>query len=86
MDFTLFGAEASAHFSATGAGYGAVVKLAGGSVSIFDLQLALGLSSEAGIVDDSLSVKLFGTGGKIGRQFQICVYDSCFGIDFGKLG
>ena len=86
VDFTLFGAEASGHFSATGAGYGAVVKLAGGSVSIFDLQIALGVSSEIGIVDDSLSVKVLGIGGKIGRKTQICVFDFCFGIDFGRLG
>ena len=86
VDFTLFGAEASGHFSATGAGYGAVVKLAGGSVSIFDLQIALGVSSEIGIVDDSLSAKVLGTGVKIGRQIQICAFDICFGVDFGKLG
>ena len=86
VDFKLFGAEASGHFSATGAGYGAVVKLAGGSVSIFDLQIALGVSSEIGIVDDSLSAKVLGTGVKIGRQIQICAFDICFGVDFGKLG
>ena len=82
----MFGAEAGTHISPTGAGYDAVVKLSGGSVSIFDLQLALGVSSEIGIVDDSLSVKALGIGGKIGRKTQICVLDSCFGIDFGNLG
>ena len=67
-------------------GYDALVTLSGGSVSIFDLQLALGVSSEIGIVDDSLAVKFLGIGGKIGRKTQICVFDSCVGIDFGKLG
>lgn len=86
VDFTLFGAEASTHLSPTSAGYGVVVKLAGGSVSIFQLQLALGISSEIGIVDDSLAVKILGLGGSIGRKTQICVFDSCFGVDFGKLG
>jgi len=85
VDFKLFGAEASCHHSAHGAGCEALVTLAGGSVSIFDLQLALGVSSEIGIVDDSLAVKALGTGGKIGRKIQICVLDTCFGIDIGKL-
>jgi len=86
VDFKLFGAEASVHASATGAGYDALVTLSGGSVSIFNLQLALGVSSEVGIVDDSLAVKLLGIGGKIGRKTEICVFDSCVGVDFGKLG
>ena len=46
VDFDLCGAEASMHLSNTGAVAGAVVKLAGGKVSIFQPQLALGISTE----------------------------------------
>merc|ERR1712088_1041912 len=62
VDFSLFGAEASAFAGAGGAGYSATVHLAGGQVSIFNLQLALGVSSEIGIVDDSVAFRLFGVG------------------------
>ena len=55
------------------------------SHSVFDLQLALGLSSEAGIVDDSLSLKLAGKGIKTGRKVEICSLDVCFGVDFGRI-
>ena len=84
VDFNLFGAEASVHSSSTSAGYSATVTLAGGSVSIFDLQLALGISSQIGIVDDSVAVRVLGLGGSIGRKTSICVFDSCFGVDFGR--
>ena len=53
--------------------------------SVFDLQLALGLSIEAGIVDDSLSLKLAGKGIKTGRKVEICSLDVCFGVDFGRI-
>ena len=85
VDFKLFGAEASTHVSKFGGSAGLTVTLAGGSVSIFDLQLALGLSTGGGIIDDSLALKLFGIGGSIGRKTKICVLDTCFGVDFGKL-
>ena len=85
VEFDLFGAEASVHLSNTGAGAGAVVKLAGGKVSIFQLQLALGVSTEMGIIDDSVAVKVLGVGGSIGRVNKICVFDSCFGVDLGAL-
>ena len=81
----MFGAEASVHHSSTSVGPEAKVVMAGGSVSIFDLQLALGLLSEAGIVDDSLSLKLAGKGIKTGRKVEICTLDVCFGVDFGRI-
>merc|ERR1712038_1482314 len=58
VDFNLFGVEASTHVSYTGAGYQARVKLIGGKVSVFELQLGIGVSSQIGIVDDSLAVKI----------------------------
>ena len=85
VDFNLFGAEASAFAGAGGAGYSATVKLAGGQVSIFNLQLALGVSSEIGIVDDSVAIRLFGVGGSIGRVNKLCFLDTCFGADLGGL-
>ena len=85
VDFNVLGAEASVHSSSTGVGYSATVFLSGGSVSIFDLQLALGVSSQIGIVDDSVAIKVLGTGVSIGRKTSICAFDVCFGIDFGKL-
>ena len=85
VDFNVLGAEASVHASPLGAGYSATVNLAGGKVSIFELQLALGLSSEIGIIDDSLAVRFLGLGGSIGRVNKICAFDTCFGFDLGGL-
>ena len=85
VDFSVFGAEASVHHSSTSVGYDAKLVLAGGSASIFDLTLGLGISSEAGIVDDSVTLRLAGTGVQVGRKVGICVFDNCFGVDFGRL-
>merc|ERR1711962_63379 len=85
VDFNVLGAEASVHTSLLGAGYSATVKLAGGKASIFQLQLALGVSSELGIVDDSVAVRFLGLGGSIGRVNKICAFDTCFGFDLGGL-
>ena len=91
VSFSVFGASASVQHSmcggvVCGAQASATVVLAGGSVSIFDLQLALGISTGAGIADDSLSIKFLGTGVSVGRKVGICVLDTCFGVDFGRLG
>ena len=86
VDFSVFGAMASVHHSTTSAGYDAKLVLAGGSASIFDLTLGLGVSSQAGIVDDSLTLKVLGVGVQVGRKVGICVFDICFGVDFGRLG
>ena len=85
VDFSVFGAEASVHASSTSAEAGAKVVLAGGSVSIFDLQLGLGVSTGGGIMDDSLVVKVAGTGVSLGRRTGVCVFDNCFSVDFGRL-
>merc|ERR1711963_1288362 len=85
VDFNVFGVEASTHVSGTGAGYSAKVNLVGGKVSVFELELGVGVSSQIGIVDDSLAVKVLGVGGSIGRKTKICVLDNCFGVDFGNL-
>lgn len=83
VDFTVMGAEASTHLSCFGGGAEAKVVLAGGSVSIFNLQLGFGVSTSAGIVDDSVEVKVLGLGVSVGRKNEICVFDNCFGVDLG---
>ena len=69
---TYFGAEAKA-------------TLAGGRASIFDLHLGAGVSTGAGIKDDSVKVKVAGCGVKVGRKVAISVFDNEFGVDFGRL-
>ena len=76
--------------------------MAGGSVSIFDLELGAGISTGYfeiklilillnwfiqgfGIKDDSLELKVLGTGITVGRKLAISVADTSFGIDFGRL-
>lgn len=66
-------------------GAGAGIHLAEGSVSIFDLKLGLGVSTGAGIKDDSVELKVLGCGVTVGRKLAISVFDTGFGIDFGKL-
>jgi hypothetical protein len=85
VDFDILSAEAKLEVSRTYAGYGADLVLAGGHASIFDLKLGLGVSSGIGIKDDSLTVKIAGTGLKLGRQIGVSVLGSEFGIDFGRL-
>jgi len=83
IDFELFGAEASVFGSPTGAGITATAYLARGKVSFLELQLAFGVSSQIGEVDDSYTFKLFGMGGSVGRENRVCVFDSCIGFDLG---
>ena len=85
VDFETFSAKASVEASNTHVGANATAILAGGSASIFDLQLGVGVSSEAGIKDDSVALKAAGCGFKIGRKVGISVFDNEFAIDFGRL-
>ncbi|PAA47295.1 hypothetical protein BOX15_Mlig027809g1 [Macrostomum lignano] len=85
IDFTVFGAEVSAFAGPTCLGYGAKLVFAGGRVSAFDVNLGLGVSSAIGIVDDSLTIKVLGTGFQLGRKVGFSVFDSSFGVDFGRL-
>merc|ERR1712212_309594 len=87
IDFDVLGAEASAKVSPTYAGGEAKLIMAKGSVSIFDLQLGAGVSSEVGYDIDnySVKVKLLGTGVSLGGQTGICAADNCFGISFNRL-
>ena len=84
VDWSLFGAEASVQTSALGAGYSATAVLTGGKAAIFELQVGLGLSSEIGIIDDSIELKVLGTGCAFGRKVKCCFVDICVGMDIGK--
>ena len=54
------------------------------SVSALEAEISVGVSSEIGFVDDSVVIKVLGTGCGIGRKVSCCVLDICLGIDFGK--
>ena len=85
IDFTLLGAEVGLQGSSTAAEVKVAFILAGGSASVFDVQLGVGLSTGGGIMDDSLVVKVAGTGLSLGRKTGLCIFDNCFSVDFGKL-
>lgn len=86
VDVSIFEAHAGAEGSSTYVGAGAGITLAGGSVSIFDFNLGAGVSTGAGIKDDSISVKVAGVGGSVGRKISISVLDNSFGIDLYRMG
>ena len=81
VDVAIFEAHADAELSVLYAGAGFGYTLAGGSASIFDFNLGVGLSTGAGLKDESVELKLAGTGVTIGRKISISVLDVSFGID-----
>ena len=81
----VFGVQAGSHVAPTGVGYEASAHLVKGSASMVDFQVGAGVSSNIGIVDDSVSVKLLGIGFNLGRKNGICIFDNCIGIDLGAL-
>ena len=60
---------------------GAKIELVGGHVSIIDFDIALGVSSGAGIMDDSVVAMEEGWGFSLGVNNKICAFDSCIGIN-----
>ena len=84
VDAQFFSASAGVSSSATHAEAHAKVTLAGGEVSMFNFHLGAGVSTGAGIKDDSVNLKVAGCGVKVGRQVGISVFDNEFGVDFGK--
>ena len=84
INFDAIGFEVSSHASAFSIGRKAKLVGAKLSASALEAELALGVSSEIGIVDDSVSVKVLGTGCGIGRKISCCIVDMCLGIDLGK--
>lgn len=85
VDFNILNASAQAEVSSTFIGAGASLELVGGSASIFELKLAIGVDTGIGIKDDSLSVEVLGTGLSIGRKVGVTVLGSEFAIDFGRV-
>eukprot|EP00312_Isochrysidales_sp_CCMP1244_P004096 CAMPEP_0196689168 /NCGR_PEP_ID=MMETSP1090-20130531/17706_1 /TAXON_ID=37098 /ORGANISM="Isochrysis sp, Strain CCMP1244" /LENGTH=192 /DNA_ID=CAMNT_0042028145 /DNA_START=58 /DNA_END=633 /DNA_ORIENTATION=+ len=73
VDVGIGQAEAHAKFSPAGFDVGAGVSLAGGSVSVFDFNIGAGVGIAAGINDDSVEVKVLGTGVTIGRKVGFSV-------------
>ncbi len=86
VDVAILEGHADAELQPLYAGAGVGVKLAGGSVSIFDFNLGAGLSTGIGIKDESINLKLAGTGVRVGKKVSISVFDNSFGIDFGRVG
>ncbi len=84
-DFTLFTADAQAQISNTYIGAGAKLALIDAQVSVFNLTLGLGADTGIGIKDDSVTVKLLGTGLQVGRVVGIGVFGTSFGVDFGRV-
>ena len=64
----------------------AKLTLLGGSVSACDLNLGLGMTSVAGIKDDSLKLKALGTGFTFGRKVGVSIFDNEVSLDLGKIG
>ena len=85
VDFTVFGASAGFDVGATAAIAEAKVVLVGGSVSIFDIQIGLGITTGFKIDDGTFSLKFLGNGFSVGKKVQVCALDNCFGVDLGRL-
>lgn len=63
----------------------AAIRLAGGSVAALDVNVGLGVSTGAGMKDDSLMVKALGTGFTVGRKVGLSFLDNEISVDLGKL-
>jgi hypothetical protein len=81
VDVAIFEGHAEAELQPLYAGAGVGFNLAGGSASIFDFNLGAGLSTGVGLKDESIDLKLAGTGVTVGRKISISVFDNSFGID-----
>lgn len=81
VDVAIFEGHAEAELQPLYAGAGVGFNLAGGSASIFDFNLGVGLSTGVGLKDESVELKVAGTGVTVGRKISISVLDNSFGID-----
>lgn len=86
VDVSILEGHADAEMSLLYGGAGVGFNLAGGSVSIFDFNLGAGLSTGGGIKDESIQLKVAGTGISVGRKMSISVLDNSFGIDVVRTG
>ena len=63
----------------------AKVCVAGGTASALEVNVGLGISTGAGVKDDSLSFKICGTGFTLGRKVGLSLLDNEVVLDLGKL-
>lgn len=87
VDWGLFGAQASVTLTCDEIEFKAELVLTGGSVSIFELQIAIGVTSEIGFDEKthSVTVKYLGTGITLGGSTGVCVLASCFKVNIYKI-
>ena len=60
------------------------VQLAEGAAGAVDFKAGLGITTGAGIKDDSASFKLFGCGISVGRKLGVSFFDNEIGVDLAK--
>ncbi|CAF1474027.1 unnamed protein product [Rotaria sordida] len=65
-------------------GFELYVALVEGKVSVLDIKIGAGISSDVGINQDSYETKVFSTGYFVGRRIGMSVFDSEFGVDFKR--
>eukprot|EP01083_Nonionella_stella_P178086 628036_1 len=77
-------ADVSGHVSATHVGYDAKLTAVETTTGPLRTRLGVGLSSSVGMEDDSISVKVAGTGLKVGRKIGVSFFDSEIECDLHK--
>ena len=55
------------------------------TASVHHSSTSAGYDAKLVLVDDSVTLRLAGTGVQVGKKRGICVFDNCFGVDFGRL-
>ena len=63
----------------------AVLSIVVGHAAGIDFNIGAGLTTGAGIKDDSISIKLLGCGLIFGRKMGLSFFDNSFAVDFGKV-
>ena len=77
-------ATAGMEYSILFKGGHAKLTLAGGNFSGVNYHLGIGVSTCAGVKDDSVYLRLFGCGFSVGQRIGLSVLDNEFALDFGK--
>ncbi|KAJ7112713.1 hypothetical protein C8R44DRAFT_932637, partial [Mycena epipterygia] len=83
VEFDVLAPKVSAQFGSY-VGADAAINLISGRASIFDATLGIGVSTGAGIRDDSIDLKAMGCGFTIGKRVGISFLGSSFEINFGR--
>lgn len=85
VDMSILSTKAGMTSNQTYAGFDASANLMEATAGPIDAKLGVGVSTGIGLKDDSLGVKVGGTGFTVGRKMGISVMDNEFSVDFGKL-